>query len=61
MSEPETFYVTQFQQPEPTWQWAPTGHFKDVVFNVTEAPNAFHRFMQRVCFGFKCRPIHQGE
>lgn len=35
--------------PKYTWQY----RFGDLTVHCTKAPNRFHRFMQRMCFGIQ--------
>lgn len=49
--------VPVIQFPRPQWEMAPTGDFDVVTFRLSVAPNAFHRLMQRVFFGFVWRKL----
>lgn len=45
-------FVCMQQPPSPKWRFAPTGDFFVSIY-IPKAPNAFHRFMQWLFFGFK--------
>jgi hypothetical protein len=40
-----------------TWEWTIDGNWDGVRFQFDSAPNAFYRFMQRVCLGIHWRKI----
>jgi hypothetical protein len=56
-SEPKTKQENsnqlQLKLPETFWELAPTGEFYILTIRIRNAPNVFHRVMQRVVLGFK--------
>jgi len=46
-----------FYPPRPKWALQFVKDPMGVTFNLPKAPNAFHRWMQRVCFGFVWKKI----
>lgn len=53
----ENSIQTNFTVVEYKWKVAPTGDFYDLTIMLREAPNAFHRFMQRMVLGIKYQKV----
>ncbi len=45
--------------PDNKWKMTPVGDFYALTFNLPCAPNAFHRFMQKVILGIKWERINK--
>jgi len=50
-----------FKYPPCEWTWRLTPSKKEITFLVPTAPNAFHRFMQRVCLGIVWERVTEGK
>ena len=56
MSFAESTTILYSSFPKPTWQYSLDPNFS-VLYNVPNAPNAFHRWMQKLCFGIVWRKL----
>jgi len=45
--------------PAHLFEYAPTGDYFSLTISISSAPNALHRAMQRIAFGFKYRMIKE--